>query len=98
MKQMYDNAVVLSDGRHVLRADNGDFMVIRANPDEGADVKLDSDHYAEALAMYNCIRAAGTTQRRGSTQGVRAQRTFRGCSVLTRRRRSGSRAAGADVG
>jgi hypothetical protein len=59
MNQMYDNAVVLSDGRHVLRADNGDFMVIRANPDDGPDVTLDSDHYAEALAMYNCMRAAG---------------------------------------
>lgn len=59
MKQMYDNAVVLSDGRHVLRADNGDFMVIRANPDDGPDEKLDADHYAEALAMYNCMRAAG---------------------------------------
>lgn len=59
MKQMYDNAVVLNDGRHVLRADDGDFMVIRANPDDGEDVKLDSDHYAEALALYTCKKAAG---------------------------------------
>jgi len=30
-----------------------------ANPDEGPDVKLDSPHYAEAQALYECKEAAG---------------------------------------
>jgi len=59
MKKMYDNAVILEDGRHVLRTKDGDFMVVLANPDEGPDVKLDSPHYAEAQALYECKEAAG---------------------------------------
>jgi hypothetical protein len=59
MAEMYDNAVVLSDGRHVLRTKNGDFMVIQRNPDSGPDVKLQDRYTAEAQRLYDCKNARG---------------------------------------
>lgn len=59
MQEMYDNAVILSDGRHVLRAGNGDFMVIQRNPDQGPDVKLEDEYTAEAQRLYDCEQALG---------------------------------------
>jgi hypothetical protein len=59
MAEMYDNAVVLPDGRHVLRPKNGDFMVIQRNPDSGPDVKLQDTYTAEAQRLYDCKNARG---------------------------------------
>ena len=59
IKEMYDNAVVLADGRHILRASNGDFMVISSDPDDKREVKLDAAHYAEAQSMLSCKQAKG---------------------------------------
>jgi hypothetical protein len=59
MAEMYDNAVVLADGQHLLRTKNGDFMVIQRNPDSGPDVKLQDRYTAEAQRLYDCKNARG---------------------------------------
>jgi hypothetical protein len=61
MSDEYDNAVILSDGRHVLHADNGDFMVIQRNPSQGKDYKLEGLYVRAAQTLYNCEQARGLT-------------------------------------
>jgi hypothetical protein len=55
LKKMYDNSVILSDGRHVLLSDNGDFMVISADPNDNSEVRLDEAHRSEARQLYDCM-------------------------------------------
>jgi len=59
IQEMYDTAVILSDGRHVLRAKNGDFMVISKDPDDKSEVKLEYQFKAEAQRIYDCKNARG---------------------------------------
>lgn len=59
IQKMYDDAIILEDGRHVLRTDQGDFMVISADPDTSTDVKLEERFVPEAQGLYDCIRARG---------------------------------------
>ena len=57
IQEMYDNAIILADGRHVLRTNEGDFMVISADPDTSNDVKLEDRFVPEAQALYDCMNA-----------------------------------------
>jgi hypothetical protein len=59
LKKMYDNSVILADGRHVLLSDSGDFMVITADPNDNSDVKLDDGHRNEAQHLYDCMTENG---------------------------------------
>jgi hypothetical protein len=59
IKDMYDSAVILADGRHVLRSKDGDFMVVSSDPDDRNDVKLERRFYPEAQSIYDCMRARG---------------------------------------
>jgi hypothetical protein len=59
LKKMYDNSVILSDGRHVLLAENGDFMIVPADPDDNSEVKLDEAHRNEARQLYDCMYQHG---------------------------------------
>lgn len=59
LAEMYDNSVVLADGRHVLRTQSGEFMVITKDPNDRREVKLDAAHYAEAQSMFSCKQAKG---------------------------------------
>jgi hypothetical protein len=59
LKKMYDNSIILADGRHVLLSDNGDFMVISADPNDNSDVKLDESHRNEAQHLYDCMYENG---------------------------------------
>src|SRR6185437_6263636 len=61
LKRMYDNSVILSDGRHVLLSKNGDFMVVPENPDDNSEVKLDAAHRNEAQHLYDCMLEHGIT-------------------------------------
>ena len=59
LKKMYDNSVILKDGRHVLLAKNGDFMVIHVAPDDRPDVKLEDAYRNEAQQLYDCMYQNG---------------------------------------
>jgi len=59
IQEMYDTAVILADGRHVLPAKNGDFMVITADPEDKSEVKLEYQFKAEAQRIYDCKNARG---------------------------------------
>ena len=59
IRELYDNAIILADGRHVLRTKEGDFMVVSADPDSSKDVKLEDRFVPEAQGLYDCIRARG---------------------------------------
>lgn len=62
LKKMYDNSVILADGRHTLRASNGDFMVVPEDPnDRAAEVKLEGPYRDEAQRLYDCMNANGIT-------------------------------------
>jgi len=63
MKEMYDNAIILADGRHVLRTNEGGFMVISGDPDT-KDVKLEDRFVPEAQSLYDCMNARGLTNGR----------------------------------
>ena len=58
MKEIYENAIILADGRHVLRTNEGDFMVISGDPDS-KDVRLEDRFVPEAQSLYDCMRARG---------------------------------------
>lgn|SRR6185437_11016017 len=59
LKGMYDNSVILADGRHTLRASNGDFMVVPEDPDDRSEVKLEGVYRDEAQRLYDCMNAHG---------------------------------------
>jgi hypothetical protein len=59
LKKMYDDSIILADGRHVLLSDNGDFMVISDDPNDNSDVKLDDAHRNEAQQLYDCMYENG---------------------------------------
>lgn len=59
IQEMYDSAVILADGRHVLRTNDGDFMVVSSDPDDRNEVKLARRFYPEAQSLYDCMRARG---------------------------------------
>jgi len=58
MQDMYDDAILLADGRHVLRTNEGAFMVIVADPG-GKDVRLEDRFVPEAQGLYDCMRTRG---------------------------------------
>jgi hypothetical protein len=53
--------VILADGRHTLRAQNGDFMVVPEDPDDRSEVKLEGAYRDEAQRLYDCMNAHGVT-------------------------------------
>ena len=59
LKKMYDDSIILADGRHVMLSDNGDFMVISEDPNDNSDVKLDEAHRNEAQQLYDCMYENG---------------------------------------
>jgi hypothetical protein len=67
LQEMYDTAVILSDGRHVLRAKNGDFIVISKDPDDKSEIKLEYPYTVEAQRIYDCKNA------RGISDGLKAR-------------------------
>lgn len=59
MQAMYDSAVILTDGRHVLRTNDGDFIVVSSDPNDRNEVKLERRFYPEAQSLYDCMRTRG---------------------------------------
>lgn len=57
MKEMYDNSVILADGRHVMRDQSGDFIVVSGDPKDRSEVKLVGPYRDEAQRLYNCMNA-----------------------------------------
>lgn len=60
IREMYDNAVVLADGRHIMpdkKFDN--FFVISSNSDDKNNYKLEKRFYPEAKYLYRCLESHG---------------------------------------
>jgi hypothetical protein len=57
IQQMYDDSIILSDGRHVMPDKYGDFIVVTRNPDDNSEVKLVGADKREAQRIYDCMQA-----------------------------------------
>jgi len=58
IKQTYDDAIILSDGRHVLPEHSGqDFVVITTKTDDQSKVQVQGAYKIEAQRIFDCMRA-----------------------------------------
>ena len=58
MKQTYDDAIILSDGRHVLPEHSGqDFVVITTDTNDQSQVRVQGAYKREAQGIFDCMRA-----------------------------------------